>query len=157
MTAIYATTFRVTDSSWFGTDVPLWLDRFADSMMKEYAQAQLVTELNYYPALRESEKSFARNASVLIEHWTTETEDMSSVSEMILHEDYQAIVAEGVRMIPFLLEELRQRPNFWFSALRTLAKKDTGEDVNPVSEEARGNLRKMAAAWVRWGEETGYI
>ncbi|MGB8412313.1 MAG: hypothetical protein WCE23_05755 [Candidatus Binatus sp.] len=53
--------------------------------------------------------------------------------------------------IPFLLQELRHQPDHWFTALRAIT------DANPVPDEIRGNVRKMAAAWIQWGVENGHI
>ena len=51
--------------------------------------------------------------------------------------------------MPFILQELEQKPDHWFAALRAM----TGED--PVTPEDRGQMDRMASAWVRWGKEHG--
>ncbi len=56
----------------------------------------------------------------------------------------------GHSAIPFLLAELAREPDDWFWALHAI----TG--TNPVSAECRGNLRKMADAWLQWGTDQGF-
>jgi hypothetical protein len=87
----------------------------------------------------------------LAERWKAETAFLSSPDEIAAHWAYQRIVALGAPMVPFVLGELRREPNLWFAALRAL----TG--ANPVPAEARGKVRAMAEAWVRWGEANQLI
>ena len=63
---------------------------------------------------------------------------------------YQAIIRMGKPAIPFILDELRREPDHWFVALKQI----TGED--PIPEEARGNMRGMADAWLKWGDDHGF-
>lgn len=92
----------------------------------------------------------------LINQWIHEIRFLSSPSQMYANESYQTIIEIGPPAIPLLLDELRHRPRFWFHALRTILKNE-GQDINPVNQEDRGDLEKMAAAWLQWGEENGYI
>jgi len=55
----------------------------------------------------------------------------------------------GREALPLILGALRREPDHWFVALRRI----TGED--PVPEDARGDLHRMAEAWLRWGAEHG--
>ena len=48
------------------------------------------------------------------------------------------------------IPELDREPDYWFWALQAI----TGED--PVPPAHRGDLSKMAAAWIRWGKQQGY-
>jgi len=51
--------------------------------------------------------------------------------------------------IPLILAELRSEgdePDHWFWALHAIT------DTDPVKEEDRGNIVKMGAAWLKWGE-----
>jgi hypothetical protein len=52
--------------------------------------------------------------------------------------------------VPFLLERLRQKPDHWFWALKSI----TGAD--PVDDDDRGDLRAMSRAWLDWGFQHGY-
>ena len=112
---------------------------------------------NYREAVEEEAKIFKEEVRVLIERWTHEVEDMSSFSDMFSHPDYKTILAKGSKVIPVLFDELRHRPHYWFDALQILIKANHGLDVDPVNEEDRGNLLKMANAWLAWEKEFDYI
>ncbi len=56
----------------------------------------------------------------------------------------------GPAIIPFLFRELEKRTGHWHRALRRI----TGAD--PVPPADRGNIGKIAEAWLRWGKEHGY-
>lgn len=88
--------------------------------------------------------------SRLANEWRHATMFESSVSRIVMHPAYQQIVGMGHVVLPFILGELEQSPDHWFWALKAI----TGHD--PVSEENRGNVEAMAAAWVKWGREKGY-
>lgn len=88
---------------------------------------------------------------MLVAEWKTAVAALSSTTARAQHPAYQKITALGQPAVPLLLRELRERPNHWFAALRAL----TG--VNPVPVSDRGKIGPMAEAWVRWGEEHGYL
>jgi hypothetical protein len=84
---------------------------------------------------------------LLISQWHNERGATSSVTEMAMCPSYQAIIAAGPRVIPFILRKLEaegDEPDMWFWALRVL----TGED--PVLEEDRGDFEQMAKSWLTW-------
>lgn len=83
--------------------------------------------------------------------WRVERGSSSSLTWITSRPSYLKIIAMSDLALPFLLQELRHRPDHWFTALRAIT------DVNPVPDEDRGNIRKMAAAWVQWGIENGHI
>lgn len=112
---------------------------------------------DYGETAQEDAEIFRKDMKDLIEQWTKEVENISSFSDMVSHRNYQTILAKGNRAIPFLLNELRHRPHFWFDALQILIKANLLIDVDPVNEEDRGDLLKMAAAWIAWGEEKELI
>jgi hypothetical protein len=87
----------------------------------------------------------------LADQWKAETENMSSVDDMILHPAYQEIVGMGPAIITLLLHELEREPNHWFSALTAIS-----GGQNPVSPENAGDVDKMTAAWLAWGDVCGY-
>ena len=49
-----------------------------------------------------------------------------------------------------MLRELEGGAGHWHRALRRI----TGAD--PVTDEIRGDVNKMAEAWLRWGRAQGY-
>jgi hypothetical protein len=83
--------------------------------------------------------------------WKADTMYLSSTSAMTNHWAYQRIIRLGPPVVPLLLRELRQKPDFWFDALRTI----TGQ--NPITPEIRGKVSAMAEAWVKWGEANRLI
>lgn len=87
----------------------------------------------------------------LVRVWKADTMYLSSHTAMTEHWAYQRIIRLGPPVVPLLLRELRQKPDFWFAALRAI----TG--ANPVAETDRGKVHAMADAWVKWGEANHLI
>lgn len=84
-----------------------------------------------------------------VETWRRQTQHWSSVTRMISHPAYVAIVEMGRSVIPFLLAELRDRPDHWFVALQLI----TGEDPVP----AGSTFGEAVQAWLAWGRAKGYL
>lgn len=114
--------------------------------------------------LAESVKSLTRRVQVpepqgavrqrfdrLVVEWKTGRGHSSKLKELATHPAYQQIIGMGESAVPFLLEEMKERPDQWDWALRAI----TGTD--PVPRESWGKLKEIAAAWIAWGEERGYI
>jgi hypothetical protein len=57
----------------------------------------------------------------------------------------------GPAAVPLILREMQREPDHWFWALRAI----TGED--PVARADAGNIERMTQAWLRFGEERGYL
>jgi hypothetical protein len=87
----------------------------------------------------------------LAQQWITETENMSSVDDMLLHPAYQEIIAMGPGIISLVLDELEREPNHWFPALYVLSGRQ-----NPVPPQDSGDIDRMVEAWIAWGEANGY-
>jgi hypothetical protein len=87
--------------------------------------------------------------SVLASQWNEQTQYLSIGAKAVSHPAYFEIVAMGPKVIPLVLEELRDRPSQWFVALRALAK------IDPVPPNA--NRSEAREAWLRWGLQNGYI
>jgi hypothetical protein len=92
------------------------------------------------------EQKFQRLAAV----WRAETRYLSSTTMMFSHPAYQEIIAMGEAVVPSLLRDLEKEPDHWYGALRAI----TG--AQPVPAEDRGNITRMAAAWLRWARDHGY-
>lgn len=86
----------------------------------------------------------------LRDEWVEETKVLSVGK--LSHPAYQAIIQLGPEVLPLLLEEMRDRPDHWSFAIITL---NGGE--NPVPPPDYGQMRKVQAAWVKWGIEKGYL
>ncbi|MFY9223085.1 MAG: hypothetical protein WAQ98_10465 [Blastocatellia bacterium] len=86
----------------------------------------------------------------LVEAWQVDCPPSSRVADIVTHPAYQQIIGLGPAAIPLLLRELETNLDHWFWALTAI----TG--ANPVPEESKGNLKKMAQAWLEWGNKYGY-
>src|SRR5207247_626048 len=87
----------------------------------------------------------------LAEKWRLDTEMHSSMSKKLQHPAYQSIIAMGQPAIPLILRELRDRPGFWFEALKAI----TGQ--SPVPSNERTDPRRMRDRWLKWGKEKRYL
>jgi hypothetical protein len=96
-------------------------------------------------------RSLAAHFSALKRQWEDETEEDSSIQDIIKHPAYQKIIRLGPKVIPLILAELQQKPDHWFHALRELS-----QGANPIPEQC-GNLEEMALAWIKWGRLHGHI
>ncbi len=83
--------------------------------------------------------------------WREERGFSSSLTDLVLSPSYQRVIALGRPALPYILAELAARPDHWFWALSAI----TG--VDPIPDEAAGNLRAMTQAWIRWGDQEGLV
>lgn len=95
--------------------------------------------------------SIEEKFAVLANRWHDETDLLSSPSRITGNDTYLEIISMGKRVIPLILEDLKERGGHWYRALRILS----GED--PVPVEARGDVEQMKQTWLQWGGERGYI
>ena len=109
-------------------------------------QEQLLA-LNATPT---SESNPSRRFQTLADQWRQETRHLSLMSDIVLNTAYQQIIGMGTSAIPFILKELKEQPDHWFWALRSIV----GE--SPIAPADRGRLPRMAEAWLAWGREHGY-
>jgi len=84
----------------------------------------------------------------LVATWKQRCLFSSSISEIVSDPSYMQIIGMGERALPFIIEKLREYPDHYFVALSAI----TGED--PVSDEDKGNIEKMAQAWIAWAESS---
>lgn len=123
------------------------LGRDAQSVLKNTKRVE-----TYY--LGHSEYNFSRHRQALkkkFEHlkntWKQETRFNSDIKSIINHPAYQEIIQLGPAVIPFILEELQNKPDHWFYVLTVL----TG--ANPIKDENRGVMNAMAQDWLEWAEK----
>lgn len=86
----------------------------------------------------------------LAAEWEQATLYLSSMETASKHPAYQEIIAIGREVVPLLLRDLEANQTHWFIALNRI----TG--AQPVLEDARGNIPKMAQAWLNWAKDNGY-
>jgi hypothetical protein len=96
---------------------------------------------------QEHNPALAERFHRLAEQWREAVKPLSSVTRMVQHPAYQQIIALGSGVVPLLLQELERQPDHWFAALKAL----TG--ASPVAAEDRGQLDRMAAAWLHCGRQ----
>jgi hypothetical protein len=81
--------------------------------------------------------------------WKRDTIHLSCIASD--HPAYQEVIRSGMPMVPILLEEMRDNPDWWGPALEAI----TGE--NPCRfPEMSGRLDLISKAWVNWGIARGY-
>jgi len=87
----------------------------------------------------------------LAARWKRETATAGYLSKIVMHPDYQRIMAMGPEVIPLVLQELSKSPGHWFWALHNLvpAGKDPAEGLTTISDATR--------AWLEWGKREGYL
>ncbi len=95
-------------------------------------------------------ESLASRFARLRDMWLEDVAFVSDMEEIIESEPYQEIVLMGPAVVSLILSDMEQEPKPWFFALYCI----TGAD--PVRARDAGNMRKMAEAWLKWGEEQGY-
>jgi hypothetical protein len=87
----------------------------------------------------------------LLGRWRQETAYLSSSTQITGHPAYQELIAIGPPALPFLFRDLEQTGDGHLSkALASI----TG--AHPVPAEERGQVWKVAEAWLRWARENGY-
>lgn len=101
----------------------------------------------YPTTMSDTERAFQAFAK----QWHDEIGPDSSLSNITGNINYLRIISLGKPVIPFILKELQREPAPWFLALRVI----TGELT--LGKEHAGDFRKMAAAWIEWGIQNGYL
>jgi hypothetical protein len=124
---------------------PSGVSRASEAVQRQWTQAR------QHFVLPVTRRTIEQQFQGLAETWKEEVGSTSSMTDLVLSPSYQRIIGLGPKVIPSILVELSRRPDHWFSALAAL----TG--VNPISENAAGDLDAMTKAWLRWGDEQGYL
>ena len=94
-----------------------------------------------------TEERFRRLAA----EWKEQARYLSDTRRMAMLRPYQAIIGMGLPVVPLILEDLRRESNFWYYALETIT------DVNPVPADVHGDVERIRAAWLDWGQGEGLI
>ena len=89
--------------------------------------------------------------NALADQWRSEIRHLSSDSDIAGRFVYQQIIGMGKPALPLILRELQQHGGRWFWALRAITRE------NPVRLEDRGNVTRMAEAWLEWGQRNRYV
>ncbi|MDR3000019.1 MAG: hypothetical protein LBU89_02045 [Fibromonadaceae bacterium] len=81
----------------------------------------------------------------LYEKWRKETRFNSLIGSSS-HNCYDEIVNLGMEVVPYIIEKLRKEPSLILMSLIRI----TGK--NPVKDESKGIVKKMAEDWIQWWE-----
>jgi len=93
--------------------------------------------------------SLADRIAALAARWRQETGHLSSIEQKAMHPAYQEIIATGIRGVPYVLRELKERGGHWFWALHHMTGINLGSQGQGVEE-----LRNL---WLAWGRGQGYL
>lgn len=87
----------------------------------------------------------------LADQWARETSGFPRIKDRIAHPAYRKIINWGHDVIPYIMGELKKdTPDHWFEALSEITHND------PVPPGDRGDVRKMADAWIEWGRRRAW-
>ncbi len=96
-------------------------------------------------------ESIEQHVARLLRHWRDETAYLSSSSRITSHPAYQELSSLGGAALPCLFRDLELTGDGHLSkALSAI----TG--AHPVAAAERGQVRKVAQAWLIWARENGY-
>jgi hypothetical protein len=88
----------------------------------------------------------------LRQEWHWATGHLSNPSQIVNHPSYQAIIALGWPVTPYIFEALeKEEPDFWGNALYRL----TGEEP-PLPEGDPGTMQGICSAWLNLARERGW-
>jgi len=83
----------------------------------------------------------------LVDIWKRETWYKSPISRRVSHPAYLKIIGLGPKAIPWILQELRQEPDYWFAALEAITREPSPDAAN---------LLELRNAWLNWAKQNGY-
>lgn len=81
-----------------------------------------------------------------LKQWRAETAHLSLIRDMVRHSAFRQIVAMGDVAIPWIVRELKSRPDFLVFALPMITKE------NPVPASSAGKLTEVVNSWLLWAE-----
>src|SRR5258708_25998210 len=86
----------------------------------------------------------------LLGRWREETLYLSDSTRITNHPAYLELIALGPAALPSLFRDMEQTGDGHLSKALTAI---TG--AQPVPDYERGQMRKIAATWLRWAKDTG--
>lgn len=93
----------------------------------------------YIQELDDREDSLVLNKRIFYDHlevWQTDTMFLSSISEVIEHRSFLAIIAMGRKAVPFIIEEIQREPSRLVWALNMIYNKKITDKPNTTITEA---------------------
>ncbi len=113
-------------------------------------EAEALDMLTATAASTSGKESTQQRFRQLANSWHKAVAHLSSSSKRESHPAYQAIIAMGPPVVPYLLSDLNAHGRHWFTALTAI----TGD--NPVPEKDAGVIPRMIDAWLHWGRAKGH-
>ena len=68
--------------------------------------------------------------------WMEQTQFLSSVSDIIRHQDFQSIIAMGQRAIPYIIEEIKIKPSTLVWALNIIFQRKITDNPKATIDDA---------------------
>ncbi|GEM_PF-1384769 len=99
--------------------------------------------------------SVEKRFKTLVKQWRAETGMLSSIAEKTMHPAYLQIISMGPMALPLVLKELRDRGGHWYYCLEALA--NVLGKPNPGLGDDSGDMARLKAVWLDWGEREGYL
>lgn len=97
------------------------------------------------------ESSLEKNFHEWAAEWKRETGHLSVAAKLRNIPPIAASSTLGEPAIPFILDDLREKPNHWFLALSAIA-----NEAPEVAESDKGDMRAISEAWIQLGRDRGY-
>ncbi len=127
------------------------------------AEFKAISDSDIYALiLKRMNIDFLRTATAIVQNeitfeylrlkWQRERGSTSSITAMAMCPSYQRIMtmAGAEVVVPLILRQMESEgdePDMWFWALRILTNAD------PVADDDRGDIVRMAQAWLNWGRD----
>lgn len=114
---------------------------------KSWTKHGLEHKLSRSISISEVERLFYKYALA----WKNETGIYSDIHSIVNNSNYIKIKDMSWKVVPFILKDLKRKPEHWFIALEYITKE------NPIPEKDFGDMKKMTKAWLKWGKEKGNL
>ena len=88
----------------------------------------------------------------LAEWWHEGTDALSSLNQKATHRAHRRIVAMGVQVVPYILEDLRDRGGHWEMTLAEIT-----QESPPIPSGYPMNALGAREAWLQWGRDRGLL
>lgn len=90
--------------------------------------------------------------NTLAEWWHEGTDALSSLNQKAAHRAHRRIVAMGEQVVPYILEDLRDRGGHWEMTLAEIT-----HESPPIPTGYPMNALGTREAWLQWGRDQGLI
>ncbi len=98
----------------------------------------------------EAETQIESEFANLVKVWKKATLHNSFIRQNIVHPAYLRIVGMGEKAIPFILQELKERPSAsWFPALEAISGDNAAQSAKSIDEAVQ--------SWLAWGKQESYL